>query len=486
MPFLDRFKRSTPVHTPLPFVILHWVLLAVVYGFLVAKAFLQFSHPADYLAYYLPQALMDVHMTTYQYGQWAVDMSQGFPGLPILIQGILIRLTHMVSAGNAVNAVGFGVAILCIGILYGRSFPLRWFLTFCLTFPLFFYHLTIGFIDLFAASMLLLGFAGIHGLATKRRPLLSAIIMIAGLSLAMLSKMTAWPPAVIFGCYGLYLVAQNVELKLWSWKTGTLLSVTLVIGVAFFPIRNTVLFHNPTYPVQLKVIQRTLPTVSILSSHENPQIPLAVSQSPYTAQFLYSLFEINRWNPKLPFSWTSFENHGRWFEQDPAGGLFIVSVIVTVLCLGIGLLLKLIEKQSAILFLVTVGIVSCLPQYVVMRYSLFVPLIAVFLVCTALPRLIFPVRLGESLAFLACAFYVALNLGTGFWVIDLSAPQTFAPNVARKFWNDYRNDAGYTGYLIVNGSYPSTIYWAGPDFNTYKITENLQDRYQETLIKADK
>src|SRR5262245_2309214 len=90
------------------FAVLHWALLAVVYGRLAAKAFLQFPTDWDFLAYHLPGALAAVGLTSYTPEPRLVAVIAGFPPLPRFVEGLLVLVTGRFSAAAALNLFGVG------------------------------------------------------------------------------------------------------------------------------------------------------------------------------------------------------------------------------------------------------------------------------------------------------------------------------------------------------------------------------------------
>lgn len=462
----------------------HWGILLYFYGFFVAKATLEFGHPADVLAFYLPRALRYFGLTTYEYGAWAMKQAVGYPGLPSFIQGLMIWITGQFNAVNTINLIGFGIAVATIHLLYGKIFSARWFLTYCLAVPLFYYHITLGFIDLFASSMVLIAFAGLHSMNVNNKVRISAFVMILGCALAMLSKMTVWPAAMIIAGFGMVSIIKLRSARSLHLSTTILLATFLLLGIAFFPLRNFILFQNPTYPVELKPYMKTLPAVAVVSEIEELNIPLSLRTKNQAMSFLYSAFEMNRGNASVPLDWSSFARHGRPFERDQMGGFFSLTVAVLFVSLLYVSFVFPVSSLTLGTFLLIAVVCANMPHSAVLRYSLYLPLIGFFLLSIyhhLLPR---HVKIIMGTAFAICILFVFPNLGNQFWQIDLSSAPNFAPAAARAFWKD-SNEQPIGAPLTVQGGYPSTIYWAGPDFKTWNIREELETRFVIPVRRID-
>lgn len=461
-----------------------WAGLATVYGFLAGKALLQFSRPADFLAFHLPRALGYFGLTTYEFGNWGIREAEGYPDLAHLVMGSLVALTGRISTGNAVNIVGFSVATLCIGLLFRKKISLRWFLTFCLAFPLFYFHIAQGFIDLFAACMLLVGFAGLYGLITRHRSRWSAAVMVAGLTAAMATKMTAWVPAVVFALWGLYLLWQRRELT--GHVFAACAAALLVAGVSFYPVKNYLLYGNATHPIETKIVIYTLPNVETTSPVEQPNLPPDMRKMSNTGKFFFSLLELNRLFTRS-FGWNAFESHGRIFERDQPGGLFTLPVAVLMLLLILGYYLDYFEKRSLFVFGVSIALVSMMPYGVVLRYSLFIPLVAVFLLSLQLEKMPRALRIATFALFLCSAGIVASQINRAFWTIDTRPADQYANRAAREFWESQgTNPVGNAdSFLTIQGTYPATIYWSGPTFNQYRVKEELENNLRNPRIELE-
>ncbi len=453
---------------------MHWLFLVIIYSYFASKAFLQFSLNGDMLAFHLPRALSYFDLTSYKFGLWAEGMDAGYPTLPNVVQGFLVSITGRLSAANAVNFIGFAWAVGWICVLYGKKFSLRWFLSFCLIFPLFYFHITIGFIDLFTASMILLGFAGLYGVITGHKIHLSAFLMIVGLTLAMFSKMTAWPVVAVLSIAGFYQLWRAVSLKRLHAGRSFLCCVFLIAGSSYFPLRNYLLFNNPTYPVELKTVMYTFPTAQVVSRMEQPNFPPYMKKKSNQSQFISSLLESNRTYKPMPFDLRNYQNHGRLNERDTPGGLNAISVCAILLVLLAGFSMGWIDKTSLTIAAACAVVVAVLPHYAILRYVLFLPLVSAFLICVSFDKIPLRFRIMIQVGVVILVGSLLPQFDTTFWTIDSRAPESFASNAARTFWGDQQINQGGP-QILTKGAYPATIFWSGPTFSEYAIREDLEN-----------
>ena len=87
----------------------HWVLLALILGFLVLQSALQFTPDWDTLVYHLPQALMLTGQTTFEPDDSILTILRGIPNFAHRVQGVLIFVTGgRMSAANLIGPIAIG------------------------------------------------------------------------------------------------------------------------------------------------------------------------------------------------------------------------------------------------------------------------------------------------------------------------------------------------------------------------------------------
>jgi len=458
-----------------------WLVVACVYGYLTLKAFLDFEVRYDFLFEHLPTALRLVHRTTYEYDWPLLEREVGFPQLAHFIQGALVVITHRLSAAKAVNCVGFAFSLLCIYYVKGRTFPYHLFLLYLLAVPLFVYHLAIGgYVDLFYGSMILAGFAAAQSIQQKPTNMTMAI-MVTCLTAAMFSRIQAWVPTIIIAIYGCYSLYLSVQAQKISYLKFIATCALLLACVGFFPSRNLYLFGNPTYPAQNPIIEND---ENSFWKHSTlvEDIPPFLIGVPAPAQFLASLFEINRLTTNQPFYWTvngesvkysilKQSNHFR------VGGWFFVTVILTLA--GLAIAWKAVPRVRTSIGVLAVATlcISLIPHFLELRYSFFIPLIAIYIVCDAIGDLPFKYRQIFTALYCLSALYVAGHL-IDFWNIDMRPASAYAPKEAVAFWKDPKTDKNKTYQIEGN---QNVIFWSGPTFEEFKIKQkiNLPPSYRQ-------
>jgi hypothetical protein len=443
---------------------LHVILIAGVFSFLAAKALLQFSTVYDVLNFHLPRALALLHRTTYIMSDDLLLRDAGFPALAHRVMALLIALTGRISAANLVNLAGFALACAAIALLFRSRFSLRWFLTFCLAVPLFWFHTTVALNDLFTASMVLIAFAGLTGLLTDRPPLSSALLMIAGAAAAMDAKMQAWVPVAVLSAAGTAAIVFAVRESRITRTRGALLVALFFVLVSFFPLRNTLLFHNPTYPI-------TFPFYQHLPSREDlpRDVPAAYAGLPAPAVFALSVFEINRDLTSAPYHYSIDQSDDDTPIHNLMGGWAYWTVILTLLLLICGTVRGLVPRGPVTVFALMTIACAFVPEFFILRYCLFLPLIAFFLLSLSLDRYpAIPQMIGKA-AFVSFACIAAGLMAPDFWTIDMRPPSAFAPDEARISWHSHPDCT--EKYPCIIDRTPNTIFWSGPLFNQIPVKQ---------------
>jgi len=329
--------------------------------------------------------------------------------------------------------------------------------------------------------MILLGFAGMYGLTTRHKPLASAILMVLGLTAAMASKMTAWVPVTVFALWGAYMLCERRSLI--GKPAQYVLLALLAAGVGFYPLKNYYLYGNATYPIHTKIVMFTLPNLEVTSPVEQPNFPPYMERMSNPMRFFSSLMEQNRTYRRIPYSWSVFENHGRTFERDQAGGFFWLSVSIILLLLIASYILNFINRNMLGVFCASVFLVSMMPYGAVLRYSLFIPLVALFLICASLGTIPQKVRLAFLALMTGASCFVAMQINRNFWTLDTRLAQDYVNMAARSFWAA-REKEPTTAPLTIEGTYPATIYWSGPTFNQYPVREKLENNLKDVRIEV--
>src|SRR5262245_2726251 len=284
---------------------LHWSLLAAVYARLAAVACLRFPLDWDFLAYHLPGALATYGLTTYTPEPRLLAVIAGFPPLPRIVEGALILVVGRFSAAAALNLIGVGALIVGLVWLHGRRLSLRWLLTALLGVPLVVLHLESGYVDLFTASFLTLALACFSELERESlRPRAGALLLVAALGAAPLSKFQAWPVAAVIGVAALWRFAALAREGRWPRATALGLTALLVVSLGAWPVRNLVRFHNPVYPVKFPILPDLFPNSVMDADRGVYNLPVWLADAPRPVRFLASAAEWNRFHSGERFYWS--------------------------------------------------------------------------------------------------------------------------------------------------------------------------------------
>ncbi len=453
------------------FAALHWSLLAAVYARLAAVACLRFPLDWDFLAYHLPGALATYGLTSYTPEPRLIAVIAGFPPLPRLVEGALVLVTGRFSAAGALNLIGVGALVAGLAWLHGRSISLRWLATALLGVPLVVLHLESGYVDLFTAAFLTLALACFAELERESlRSRAGAVLLIAALGAAQLSKFQAWPVAAVIGTAALWRFAALARDGRWPRATALGLTALLVVSLGAWPARNLMLFHNPVYPVKFPLVPELFPNAVMDADSGVYNLPVWLADQPKPVRFLASALEWNRFHSGERFMW-SLDQGAR---ADPArsphnrlGGWFPF----TLAALGLGAWrarrARKLPVTAQVAFAVSLALVACLPQSHELRYWLFVPL--GLCVATALGLAAEVTRPARTLRALLVADAAFVLFVTRPFALDSRPPEALAPARAVAFWAAQRAHPQPEPVRICDVN-PDGIFYSGPTFREFGVT----------------
>ena len=450
--------------------VLHYAVIAVVYGFFALKALLEFNPQWDFLAYHLPHALALFGRTTYEPEPFLQRMNAAWPPLAHLVQGTLVLLTGRISAANSVNAVLFFIVVGLLWRELGDYISWRWFLTALLAVPLFLFHFVSGYIDLFANLWIFLAWGSLVALElspdlkTQKRAL---VLLVVGIFGAVFSKLQMWPLAAIIVIYcAVRLYFMRLEKKL-SPKAALLTLGVLLVTSSFWPIRNVFIYKNPTYPVRFPVAGSLFPNFTRTESSER-DLPEYLHGRATPITFAHSVLELGRFKTEESFRF--------WLDQSVAsgaksplhrmGGWFVGTVLLFIAAWALCVWGKMLPGGPTVLFGALVVATAFIPQSHELRYWFYNPLIS----AVAFGRVmkVVPKQLALLLAALLSMSAVYVIVVTDQLHLDTRQAAEYAPPDAVSFWEAQRNGVA-PGPFEVCGKMPNTIFWAGPTFNEFPV-----------------
>ena len=452
-------------------VALHWSLLAAVYARIAMVTCLRFPLDWDFLAYHLPGALQAWGLTSYTPEPRLVAVIAGFPPLPRIVEGALILVTGRFSAAGALNLIGVGALVAGLAWLHGRSISLRWLLTALLGVPLVVVHLESAYVDLFTGAFLALALACFAELERESlRPRAGAVLLIAALAGAQLSKFQAWPVTAVLGAAALWRMAALTREGRWPRATALALGGLLVVSLGAWPVRNLARFHNPVYPVKFPIAPDLFPNAVMDADSGVYNLPVWLADEPRPVRFLASAAEWSRFHSGERFMW-SLDQSAR---ADPAksphhrlGGWFPWTLAALALGAWRARRAGKLPVTAQVAFAAATALVACLPQSHELRYWLFVPLY--LCVATALglaPDVTRPARTVRAMLVAGAAFVLFM---TRPFALDSRAPEALAPRRAVAFWAAQRANPQPEPVRICDVN-PDGIFYSGPTFREFRVT----------------
>ena len=399
----------------------------------------------------------------------------GFPPLPFFIQGVLWRLTGSLNATNVVNYIAFLIFLWYVHSALRARF---WIVAMiALTSPLVMIHMATTYYDLLSNVFLAIGISGLAvGLLDDRENdvrLLSWVL--TGLAIACWCKNFMLPIALIAFAF---LFVRHLGF-VWHSRTAhakkllCFVCVFWVAGAGHY-LKNTVVHHNPLWPVGIASCARWLPYTMDAQPALSKQRPPQMAGRPQVELFFRSLLETD--NP------TSYSNRPRWnIDQGSTtastssgfrmGGFWGGSVVFFLLSMW-GLQASLSLPKALWLIVTTLGLltfVAFIPQSHELRYFLFIPLTWAAISGT-LER-----RISESRPLLA-ALYVLVCFGLFAHMVDVNRRHWFVRRIdyarAVAAWQmDPWWDALEPGvdYCYSDAVDPCGIMLTGPTLHEFRV-----------------
>ncbi len=456
----------------------HSFLIFVIFSVMLFKALFRFSHhDYDYLWYHLPGALLHVGKTTLIPSNYISEILAGFPPLANYVQGVLVTIFQRPSASSALNAVGFLTCLALIRWMFQRKINLLWYLTAFLAFPLFVMQFYAGYIDLWVGSWLALCFAALTHMILFKPCQKSLLSLSLGIWIAALSKYQAWPFVGFFIVVAIAIFTYRLIFASdANWKSYLIVAAILITGATIWPLRNIYKFNNPTFPVAPPLVSKYFSEGQDTGrSRFKVQIPKQLWDQSAPALYLLSNLEATRFtHPDGVFEWKVDMGDFRGYKgaHHRMGGLFFLTVLLSVIYLIWLTYRRDIPPALIAMLLATSGIASIMPQSHELRYWLVVPLSAILLMA------IFGFSQKRRLDQIAkvCFFLLACYVLPQLHALDfkVKSPEVHAPDAAREFWKLAAKDPDKV--YCKSGLGHLAIYWAGPDFNTYKVLDDSCER----------
>ena len=353
------------------------VLAIVTFALVTVRALTSVDVNWDSLQYHLPYAARAAGMCDAQCLALGTTSEARYLGFPMLFHtafGLLWRLFGTPAAGHAVTLVL--VVALCTYLWQRFAVPLAWAWLALLAVPLVQIHLTASYVDLGGNAALMLGILALLRIMIAEPPASTApdlAVAWAGLTIAAGTKLLLIPVAAMV--WGAIVIAwgyrhwQATRRVPWLWAGGLVL-----LGIAsILPqlLLNTWRFHNPVYPVAIRIAGRVLPGIESL---DQSQRTISVSAQwigfPGWLRWLASVMEFDTFRGRS-MPWTIDQGDvPRTSQSFRMGGYFCVYVLGLLALLAA----RARERRTRpllLVFAVATGTCMLLPNSHELRYYQF-------------------------------------------------------------------------------------------------------------------
>jgi hypothetical protein len=445
----------------------HAALLTVVWGYLAVRGFLNFHPGHDFLAYHLPFALMRFGRTTFKPLPGLLAVYEGFPPLADWVQGGLILLTGTLSVSCGIGVVGLAIALVGMKVVHRTDVSLRWYLTALAAVPLVVIHTNVGYIDLWVGAAVLLAFAALARiLAGHPEPRALACFWL-GLTIAMLSKFTAWPFCFLLAAAFMASLAYRAAARTVTRRELVLYGALTVVIVTAFPLRNLLTLGNPTYPYQptgLWQFSGFVGTGDEVFWKTNMPAHLRERSRPWA--FVESAFELTRWRTAEPLRWNETQFFYRPTPHFRMGGWFVGTVAgMCVFLVAAGIYDR--ERRLALgVFLSMIAVLLGLTQNHELRYWPLIPMSGLFLVVTALPSMPgWLAATAKAYLLLAAAYVLSQTVPPP---ARFARAEDFITPAAKQYWATHEPRAPGSSWECI-GQPRNAVFWAGPTLSEYRV-----------------
>lgn len=265
--------------------------------------------------------------------KWFEPRFDGFPLLAHFLQGFCWKITGRIQSTNLVSFLSI------IGYLFFlRTYfkvPLYLSAIALFSIPLVLSHATTSFVDLLGnVGTSILVMMTYRCYKNPQLPRLNElIVMVIGAAIAVNTKTQLQPLALVI------LLVLGIRLAWLYWQQkpviqplkiilGILLAMTLIFAT---PLKNTVLYQNPLYPIKVQV-------AGIVLNHKlNPE---AFEEGNRQQNWITSVLEINAPQFWTPDQWSTDVNRNR------RGGFFGAYVVFNLVLLSLFALREMIVNRN--------------------------------------------------------------------------------------------------------------------------------------------
>ncbi len=334
----------------------------------------------DPFVYHFPFAARLVGICDTDCYQVAADLESrfySFPRLPHLLQGLIWKLTGDL---RYIDAISFFCFLFFIGYLkrvFGVSAALA--TVALLAVPMVQIAVSTAYIDLPVAVLISIALLSIVDLYLRPDSFGPAKLVLFCSSLVIVSnaKLQSWPLVAVAGLGFLALFIRHRNLGVGGLSVGSvagrrlivLLFLLVFLLVGFTALRNTAIYGNPFFPLQVNLLGLELPGISRPTS----SISAAHFHTNHFLRWLASVFEYRAYDERY-IPWTMGQGEVRLDSRSfRMGGFFGLYVMVNLL-----VFVKFSGRLEAVnrrafrgFFLLLTLVFAALPSSYYLRYYLF-------------------------------------------------------------------------------------------------------------------
>ena len=329
---LDRLEKLSILLTGLSILTLFSIFLV---------AFFDGNSDGDALMYHVPFAarlwgIISPEQYTFEY--FTEHRYLGFPLLAHWFQGLFWSLFQRPEATNL--TAYFSLILLITYLTKYFKIPLYLATLPLLAVPMVHMHASKSYVDLFGNVFVAILILTLYLLYSNKKQLdrTALIIIFTSAAGAANSKHLLVPVVaflLIFVIYQLlktyYIPFKNSKQKFLNLTKIITISGLACILIFATSIKNTVLYHNPFYPVEISVMGHVLNHTEPQSNYMNAEL----RKLPPPVRWLKSALEIDAFDKRRPMTWTLAMDFVPWDDAKYGvggyfGGYFIFNVVIFI------------------------------------------------------------------------------------------------------------------------------------------------------------
>ena len=352
------------------------VIAIVTFALIVVRALTTVDTNWDTLQYHWAFAARAAGLCDVQCFAFDPHLEQRYLAFPMLFHtayGVLWRTFGTPAAGHAATIVT--VVGLCVYLWRRFAVPLAWSWLGLLAVPLVQIHLSASYADLAANAALTLGILAFLRIVMvpTQSPTTDLVVAWVGLTICAGSKLQLIPVAALVWCAIIFAVARAQQRRLHQVQWIHISGLAILGVVSLLPqlIFNTWHFHNPFYPIAMRIAGAHLPGNETLKSiQQTMSVSTQWLDFPGWVRWLASVLEFDAFRGRTP-PWTV--DQGDVLRSSPSfrmGGYFCVYVLGLV-----AIVLSRLRERNVrpLLAILAVATVTCalLPNSHELRYYQF-------------------------------------------------------------------------------------------------------------------